>query len=122
MSIAITIGTDAIDVRLTTWDRIWALRSALSIPLSDVTAVSVRPRDELRDEILGWRLGGTYVPRRAIAGNYSVRGRRKERQFWCVYRDGEVLAIETSRPNRRYVVLQTAERAKLAATISERIR
>ena len=54
-------------------------------------------------------------------GHFTVPGRTGARQFWCVYRDPEVLVIDTSLENPARIVLQHADRDRLAWFISERI-
>jgi hypothetical protein len=54
-------------------------------------------------------------------GHFMVRGRKGARQFWCVYRDPEVLLIETSRKDMARIVLQHPDRDRLAWLIAERI-
>jgi hypothetical protein len=123
MGIDVQVSDDAVDVHLRGWDRVWALRRHLHLPMEEVVGARVAPVAELRRS-LGLRLGGTAVPGRAIAGNYSRRGElcAGEREFWCVYRDPEALVIETRRPKPRRVVLQHPGRHDLAWWIGERAR
>ena len=80
-----------------------------SLPASDAKRIRSQ---------LGWRLAGTYVPGVLAAGWYTVKGQRAKRQLWSVYRDSDVLVIETTRSSPSRIVLQHPDRAMLADRIN----
>ncbi|MFQ5557079.1 MAG: hypothetical protein ACE5GB_06180 [Acidimicrobiales bacterium] len=117
MTVKVDVSEDGVTVSLDGVDAVWALRRRLVLTADDLLDARVLPRAEARRH-RGWRLGGTAVPGVVCAGNYTVPRRRGDRAFWSVYRDDEVLEIETTRAKPRFVVLQHPERRELA----ERIR
>ena len=120
MAINVFVHDDAVDVDFTGLDRVEAFRSHLRLPMGVITDARVAGRDELRAD-LGWRLGGTYLPGRVIAGNFGAKGRRGVRQLWGVHRDEELLLLETRLERPWRVVLQHPDRDTLAWLIAERI-
>ena len=115
------MGEEQVAILLTGIDSIWALRSRLIIPTDSIVSARVVSRDEAKQH-LGWRFGGTYWPGTVAAGNYTVRGNHDQRAFWSVYRDDEVLEIETTLERPRFIVIQHPDRHTLAWLIGERIR
>jgi len=121
MAVDVQVRDDAIDIALGGWDAVWAFARRRHLPMATVRSARVVPRREGL-HLLGWRLGGTGLPGACIAGRFSVRGRKGERAFASVYRDRELLVIETSVPRPRYVVLQHPDRHDLAWWIGERVQ
>jgi hypothetical protein len=122
MPVRVDVSDDAVDVTFSGWDRVWTLRHHVHLAMADVTGARVAPVAPLKRE-LGLRLGGTAWPGRAVAGNYSVKGRLRsgERELWCVYRDPEALVIDLRTRKPRRVVLQHPGRHDLAWWIGERV-
>lgn len=94
-------------------DAAMALTRQVHVPFDAITGARVAPVSDLRAD-RGWRTGGTYWPGRVAAGRYSFTGRSGARQLWLVFRDPEVLVIDTTLARPARIVLQTPERAKLA--------
>jgi len=121
MAVHVHVSDDAVDIAFTGIDK-WITfnPSGQRLAMADITGASVTTRAEVVAR-LGWRLGGGYWPGVMATGWYSERGRKGVRQLWCVYRDSEVLAIDTvlARPCR--VVLQHPDRHDLAWYIGERL-
>jgi hypothetical protein len=63
------IEGDTLTLQIHGWDKLVALRNAVSVKLAHVGAVTVRPPDADYDEMKGLRLAGGYWPR-AFAGGY----------------------------------------------------
>jgi hypothetical protein len=121
MAIDVFVGDRVVAIHLTGLDAVWSLRSRLLLPLDEVAGAEVISRDEAMSA-LGWRLGGTYLPGVAAAGNFSVEHGDGDRAFCCVYRDPEVLRITTRNPRPRMIVLQHPDRHELAWLIGERVQ
>lgn len=85
-------------------NRVWAMRTEVRVPLSEVAEVN---RDVDRQSVpSGFRVPGTYVPGLIQAGAYrSKRGR----SFWLVGRTPKVTVIEC--PGGRFdrIVLQLSD-------------
>lgn len=124
MAVHVFVYDDSVDVTINGIDRWLALSEGVHLPMADITGARVTTFDEAC-EGLGWRVGGTWLPRAwgggIYAGHYTVPGRKGARQLWCVFRDPEVLVIDTrlERPTR--VVLQVPDRHDLAWFIGERL-
>ncbi len=120
MAVEVYVHDDRVTIDLGGMEQVWCLKRHVELPIADVTGARVAPVDELR-EGLGWRVGGGYWPGRLATGHFTVPGRSGARQLWCVFRDPEVLVIDTvlERPCR--VVLQHPDRERLAWLIAERV-
>ncbi len=112
---AVRIDIDATTLTVTTAgvDTALTLRRSIQIPLDAITAARVVTVSEAKGE-LGWRVAGSYLPGVFAAGWFTVPGKKGKRQWWAVYRDPEVLVIDTTLDQPARLVLQTAERHDLA--------
>lgn len=119
MAITAVVTDEALDITLTGFDRVWALRRRLTIPIEAIESAEVVPRADAIAE-LRWRVGGTFVPRLVCAGRYTLRS-GPGRAFACVYRDAEVLRVRTRLERPRVILLQHQGRHDLAWYIGERI-
>ncbi len=120
MSLDVQVFDDKVTIDLDGVDQVWCLKRHLEIPMVHITSARVGSVHDVKDG-LGWRVGGGYVPGRLATGHFTVPGRPDARQFWCVYRDEEVLIIDTSLDHPACVVLQHPDRERLAWFIGERI-
>ena len=121
MAVHVHVSDDVVDIGFSGIDKWLSFNpSGQHLRMADITAAGVVARtDALRR--LGWRVGGGYWPRLLATGWYTERGRKGFRQLWCVYRDAEVLAIDTALPKPCRVVLQHPDRHDLAWYIGERL-
>ena len=69
----ISIEGDRVNFDVEGWDKLWALKSQLSIPLSHITEVTIDP-DAARGWWHGLRLFGTQVPGLVTAGTFYQSG------------------------------------------------
>ena len=88
--------------------------------MADITGARVMPRAEAMAQL---RLAGRrrLLARRLATGWFTERDRKGVRELWCVYRDAEVLAIDTTLDKPCRVVLQHPDRHDLAWFIGERL-
>jgi len=117
----VDVGDDAVDITFTGLDRLLTFApKGVHLSMADIVVARVLPRQGLHDS-LRWRVGGGYFPGSLATGWFTVKGEKGKRQLWCVYRDHEVLAIDTrlDRPSR--VVLQVPDRHDIAWYIGERL-
>lgn len=114
MGIDVTVGQDSVNVELSGWDRIFALKSRLTIPRDRITGVSVVHRSEV-----GWppalRAPGTFVPGAIKHGSYGVGAKR---EFWALFRQERVLIMEVDQWKYARVVLGLQDADLVAITIS----
>jgi hypothetical protein len=120
VAIDLVVHDDAIDLTFTGSDRWLALSKGIHLPIEEITAARVADVVELK-RALGWRVGGGYWPGRMATGHFTWRGRKGYRQLWAVYRDTEVLAIDTTRMKPARIVIQHPYKHDLAWLIGERI-
>ncbi len=124
MAVEVTIEGRMLQLRMTGFDQIWALRRHLEVPIADVVGASVEAKDPLADNV-AFRIRGSSIPGLLIAGKYSIwkhaRNHEKERQFWLTFRGAEVLVIKTSLPWPSLLVLEVPGARELATMINETI-
>jgi len=97
-------------------DRLWALKSAIEVPLNHVTGIRT-DSTVAKGWWKGWRCPGTSVPRVITAGTYYKEGKRT---FWDVHnpevavvvdlRDEryDQLVVEVEDPNSKVALVQAA--------------
>ncbi|MGK5685148.1 hypothetical protein [Actinoplanes sp. URMC 104] len=85
----VRIDGDTLVVEISGLDRLWALKSSLSIPLSNVRGATVDPG--IVNERKGLRAPGTHVPGVITAGTFHLDG---ERVFWDVKDPARAVVIE----------------------------
>jgi hypothetical protein len=120
MAIELVVNDDSIDLTFTGFDRFLALSKGMHLPINEITDARVATVGEMK-KALGWRVGGGYWPGRMATGHFTWKGRQRYRQLWSVYRESEVLVIDTTRKNPARIVLQHPYRHDLAWLIAERI-
>lgn len=87
----LTIDDDRAVICLTGRQSVMALARQVSVPVSAITAVEVIPDGGAID--LGWRVGGTALPRRLWFGRFRRRG--KGRTFAAVYAGEPAVVLRT---------------------------
>lgn len=117
MALNLVISENLVSIRLTGLDAVLSLCRYVDLHGDEVVGARLMSRDDARRS-LGWRVGGSYLPGAFANGWFTTRGRRGQIQLWDVYRDDEVLVIETTRPKPSRVVLQHPDRAALAERIN----
>ena len=121
MPVLVHVGDDAVDITFTGMDRLLTFAGGHQrLTLADIVVARVLPVEGLRAE-LRWRLGGGYFPGRLTTGWFTVKGEKGKRQLWCVYRDHEVLVIDTRLDKPSRVVLQLPDRHDVAWYVGERL-
>jgi hypothetical protein len=94
----VRIDNDSVVVDMEGLDRLWALRSSLTIPLANVRGATADPG--MIGEPKGVRVGGTSVPGVIRAGSFRVDG---EHVFWDVHDAAKAVVVELS--DERYARL-----------------
>jgi hypothetical protein len=120
MAIDVFVGDRVVAIHLTGLDSVWSLRSRLLVPISEIAAARVVDRDDAMGRI-GWKFGGTAVPGLVAAGTFTLDHADGDRAFCCLYRDRELLEIETTIQRPRLILLQHPDRHELAWLIGERV-
>jgi hypothetical protein len=89
---SLLVEDDRVVLCLTAVQSVMGLARQVSVPLADITAVSVVPDGFALD--LGWRVGGTGIPRRLAFGRYH-KFRGGPRTFAALYAGQPAVVIET---------------------------
>ncbi|MEZ5323116.1 MAG: hypothetical protein R2698_13770 [Microthrixaceae bacterium] len=116
MAVEVTCSTNLVSISFRGLDRMLALCRTVDLHTDEITRAIVLPTSEARST-LGLRVGGAYWPSTIATGWFTIRGMRGQLQLWDVYRDEEVLVVETTRPKPARIVVQHPERHELADRI-----
>ena len=86
-----TISVDGQDlvVEVQGMDKLWALRSRLTVPLAHVRGASLDT--SMLAENRGWKMGGSRIPGVIVAGTFVQDG---EQVFWDVHDKSKAVVIE----------------------------
>lgn len=85
----VSIDGDDLIVDVEGLDKLWALKSRLTVPLANVRGATADPG--IVREPKGIRAPGTHVPGVVVAGSFYAEG---ERVFWDVHDAGKAIVIE----------------------------
>lgn len=106
MSVGVTRSGDTAVVSLNGFDRLFALKSKLEIPMSRITSVEVVARKAVPPTPGTWlRHPGTHIPGLVRHGSY---GTEPNREFWAVYTQTGVLVIHVDDWSCSRLVLGTS--------------
>jgi hypothetical protein len=100
-------------VRFTARQAIMALARQVSVPVADVRSVTVVA--DGWDVDLGWRVGGTGIPRRLAFGRF--RKRNGGRTFAALYFGSPAVVIETSGGDWDRLVIAVDDAEAAAASV-----
>ena len=99
------------------WDKMWALRSRLEIPLSHIKGA--RGDDEAAK---GWwhgvRLGGSDLPGVITAGTFYRKGRLV---FYDVHKPENTIVVDLDHEHYDQLILQVREPGEAVRTITDAI-
>ncbi|MBL7257677.1 hypothetical protein [Paractinoplanes lichenicola] len=96
-------GADLI-VELSGLDKLWALKSSLTIPLANVRGATLDPG--ITREFKGVKTAGTHVPGVITAGSFRVDG---ERVFWDVRNPMKAVVIELRDEHYTRLIVQVED-------------
>ena len=82
-------------------DRLWALKSRLTIPLTHVRGASADPT--IVSGYKGWRGPGAHVPGVLVAGTFHQDGKRV---FWDVHNKDKAVVIELEDDSYQRLVIE----------------
>lgn len=114
--VLVQVDGERLTVRLTGWDRVWALSAGVEAPLLAVTGVRTVDRREAYATAGGLRLPGTAWPGVIMAGSYVSRA--TGRSFWCVHRAETVLLVELVGQSYDRLVLEVDRPADVSREIA----
>ncbi|HEV3192492.1 MAG TPA: hypothetical protein VGY54_18410 [Polyangiaceae bacterium] len=108
--VSIELTREDLIVRIHGWDKLRAMRSALTVPLGHVTGVRAQPQEAHFDDVIieSWRGIGTYVPGKIAAGTCYVDGGRI---FFDVQDPQKTIAIDVKDEAVQHIVVELADEA-----------
>lgn len=89
--VRIDIAGEALEIQVQGVHKLWALKSSLQVPLSDVREVRHDP-ERARRALPGLRMPGTHVPYLYTAGTYYQADFRPD--FWTVRDPDRAIVIQ----------------------------
>lgn len=119
--VQIEVREDTLVIQLEGWDRVWALKSRLELPLKHVTGVSADADRIAREAEEGWKVKGSRIPHKIVAGTFRQHG---DTVFWDVRNPAKAIVIELEDEHYARLVVEVAdpqrELERLQEAISEK--
>lgn len=103
--VELTVADGKLVVRVEGLDKLWALKSALEIPLEHVAAVRADP-EAARGWFHGMRMPGTNVPGVITAGSFYLHG---DWVFWDVHNPEKTVVISLHDERYKALVVEVAD-------------
>ncbi|MGW3493764.1 hypothetical protein [Streptomyces sp. NPDC001020] len=110
----ISIDDDNLIVEIEGLDKLWALKSRLTIPLAHVRGATADPG--IVKEPKGLRSPGTHVPGVVTAGTFHVDG---ERVFWDVRDPAKAVVIQLADERYARLVIQVSDPHATVALVED---
>ncbi len=102
--VEINVEGDQVVFEVQGWDRLWALRSRLTIPAAHIRAVAAAPNVEMR-WLDGLKLMGTGVPELFRAGTFL---QKDGIVFWDVRNAENAIVVELEHEHFKKLVIEVA--------------
>jgi hypothetical protein len=115
VDITVTGATATFEVR--SWDKFWALRSRLEIPLAHIRGVR-SDTEVARGWWHGLKLPGTNVPGVITAGTFYLHGKRV---FWDVHDPDRTIVVELAHESYDELVIEVADPEAAIALLQENL-
>jgi hypothetical protein len=113
----VVVEGDRVRFEVEGWDRLWALKSQLEIPLTHIRAVRADP-EPARGWWHGVRLPGTQVPGLLTAGSFYQSGGFV---FYDVHDPERTVVIELDHEHYQRLVIEVASPADVVETLRSAI-
>lgn len=111
------IDGDTLVVEIEGLDKLWALKSRLGIPLSNVRGATNDPG--IVKEPKGLRAPGAHLPGVIVAGTFHIDG---ERVFWDVHDPAQAVVIELADERYARLVIQVSDPRATVELVERAIR
>lgn len=100
------------------WDKLWALKSRMEIPLENISRVYADP-----STTLGWwkgfRAPGTHIPGVIVAGTFYQDGKRI---FWDVKNAENTIIIDLKDERYNQLIVEVEDPAKMVEELQSIIK
>jgi tRNA A58 N-methylase Trm61 len=107
------IREDKLELSVQGMDRLWALRSHLSIPLSDITEVVADP-ERGAEALAGMKVAGARIPGVLQAGTFTGGDGLV---FWDVHRPGHAIVLSLQHEHYSKLVIDVEDPQAAVAEI-----
>ena len=111
--VEVSIRGDTAVFEVQGWDRLWALKSRLEIPLVNVRGVRADP-DVARGWWKGIKAPGTHLPGVIVAGTFHQDGKRI---FWDVRDPERTIVVELADERYDELIVEVADPASEVARL-----
>jgi hypothetical protein len=105
--VEVSVHRDRVRFDVEGWDKLWALRSQLEIPLAHIKEVRLDP-EAARGWWHGIRVGGTQLPGVLLAGTFYQAG---EWVFFDVHDPDRTVVLELEHEHYRRLVIEVSDPA-----------
>ena len=113
----LSVSDGKLNIEVKGWDRLWALRSHLSIPLEDV--VRVYADSQIAEPWWkGLRVAGTNLPGVLAAGTFY---HHSQWVFWDVHNPEKVIVIELRHEHYAKLIVEVEDPAATVAAIQRKL-
>ena len=110
----VKIAGGKLELTLEGLDKLWALKSHLSIPLDNVAAVRADPEITGEKGHTGLKLTGARLGERLIAGSFRQDGKTV---FWDVHDPANAIVLDLHDEHYAQLVVEVADPAAVVAQI-----
>lgn len=119
MAVRTVLEGEHLLIELTGWDRVLSIKGRLEVPLSVITGIEAKGREEIQRLPGRWlRLPGTYVPSMVHHGSYGLR---PHRDFWALFRQERVLVLRMDGWDYERIVLGMEDPDQIAADLTRMV-
>jgi hypothetical protein len=119
VAVEISFTDDALAVKFTGLDALWAVSGGITVPFIEVVGAKVVDAADARAR-LRWKIGGTGLGGVVKAGRFTVADEPGAHELWSTYRDPTFLEITTTRQRPHRIVVQHPDCAVLSKDITAR--
>ncbi|HWG51875.1 MAG TPA: hypothetical protein VN677_01110 [Gemmatimonadaceae bacterium] len=116
--VTVSVEGDHVRLEVQGWDKVWALKSQLDIPLANILSVRVAP-EEARGLWHGIRMPGTQIPGVIIAGTFY---QHDGAVFYDVHDPEQTIALELDHDHFKRLVIQVDDPAATVALLETALR
>lgn len=113
----VTIDGDTLVVEIEGMDKLWALKSRLTIPLDKVRGATADPG--MIHQPKGIRAPGAYIPNVITAGTFHLAG---EKVFWDVRDPAKAIVVELADAQYARLVIQVDDPRTTVSLIEHSVR
>jgi hypothetical protein len=108
---------DTLHLRVEGMDKVWALKSQLSIPLQHITGVRL-DEEVVKQWFHGLRMPGTSIPGVITAGTFYQDGKRI---FWDIHRPERAVVISLAHESYNELVIEVENPEEFVASLQRSI-